>query len=57
MGCFLLTSIFVLFVGSQGFKIQPRILNGIKSNPQDFPFFVYLDMETGECSGSLISDR
>lgn len=40
------------------YGLQPRIANGVPSNPKDFPFYVYLDViATHKCGGSLISDR
>lgn len=53
----LLVIICNLFVIGQGFKIDPRIINGVKSNVSEFPFYVHLDMEQSTCGGSLISDR
>lgn len=44
---------------SHGFEIQPRILNGIESNPRDFPFFVNLVGANSNkiCGGTLISNK
>lgn len=46
---------------AHSFNIQPRILNGLQSNPSDFPFYVYFDVQfeykTVFCGGTLISDR
>lgn len=44
---------------SQGFKIQPRIVNGTLSNTSDFPYFVNIvrEISSSKCSGTLISDR
>lgn len=41
----------------QTFEIQPRILNGIKTNSTEFPFYVHLDLENKTCGASLISDK
>lgn len=60
------TVIFLLqFTYSHGFHIQPRIINGHRSNPQDFTFYVGItsftvknnQVYTGLCGASLISDR
>lgn len=51
---FLLSAIFA---HSHGFKLQPKIVNGVESDPEDFPFFVRITDATGICSASLISDR
>lgn len=40
-----------------GFGIQPRIINGIKGNNADFPFFAVVQEGEGDCGGVLISDR
>lgn len=55
-------AIFVIQLAiSQGFKIQPRVINGVRSNVTDFPFFVNImhRAESGMsvCGASLISDR
>lgn len=42
---------------THGFSVQPRMVNGIPSNPEDFPFYVIMDAGHGTCGGSLISDR
>lgn len=49
--------LFVIFTLGHGFKIQPRVINGIESIPSDFPFFVSLQALGYRCGGSLISDR
>lgn len=58
---FKLFAVCLLFVfqstSSDGFTFQPKIINGIVSNPSDFPFFVGIQMGNSRCSGSLISDR
>lgn len=42
-----------------GFEIQPRIINGVVSNPSDFPYFVSLVAKGNNkfCGGTLISDK
>lgn len=44
---------------SEGFKIQPRIVNGTLSITSDFPYFVNIvrAVSNSKCSGALISDR
>lgn len=38
--------------------IEPRIINGIRSDPRDFPYFVSIVFNNiGVCGGSLLSDR
>lgn len=51
-----LVGVFALAVISHGFEIQPRIVNGIESEPSDFPFYAFLDLESQDCGGTLISD-
>lgn len=56
----LLLAIFTLDI-SYGYKIQPRIVNGIKSNVHHYPFYVYVRSFAGRisarCGAALISDR
>lgn len=40
-----------------GFTIQPKILNGVQSDPDDFPYFVHIIHLAGDCSAVLISDK
>lgn len=47
----------ISFVSIDGLNIQPRIINGILSNPTDFPFFVYVSNCFSHCSATLISER
>lgn len=50
--------IFPLFAFCNGFKIQPRVLNGDISNPADYPFYVLLEHNGNVgCGGSLLSER
>lgn len=49
--------LFVIFALGYGFKIQPRVINGIESIPNDFPFYVSLQNKVYRCGGSLLSDR
>lgn len=42
---------------SQAFSIQPRILNGIISNPADYSYFVNVEHEQMSCGGAVIGDR
>lgn len=50
-------------IGCFCFVVRPRILNGSKSRPRQFPFYVYLESDgidddtVRTCGGSLISDR
>lgn len=53
----ILVALLSLFTISYGYGIQPRILNGIKSNPRDFPFYVYFELGSRMCGGSLLNDR
>lgn len=45
------------------YQIQPKVLNGKESEPNQFPFFVYMNTNVSDetekefCGGSLISDR
>lgn len=50
-------SALFLFGASQGFEIHPRIINGVKSNVSDFPFYVYLESEQSKCGGVLIDNK
>lgn len=52
-----LLCILGMAIGSYGFNIQPRIINGILSNPTDFPYFVYFKTSSHYCSAVLLSDR
>lgn len=40
-----------------GFTIQPKIINGVLSNPADYPFFVDITSIWGYCDGVLINDK
>lgn len=56
-----LSLLLQLAVGD-GFSLQPRIVNGIRSNPADFPFFVLLLVHypNGQgqlCGSTLINDK
>lgn len=44
---------------SYGFEIQPRVINGIPSATDEFPFYVKLVVSGTSkfCGGTLISDR
>lgn len=54
----LLATVVVLqFAHINGFKIQPKIIDGILGDVSEFPFFVKLDLADDVCSGTLISDR
>lgn len=48
-------------ISSNGFKIQPRVHNGIESDPTNYPFYVHVRQFDGdnvyECGGSLLNDR
>lgn len=51
-------SIVSVIAVTNGFHIEPRVINGDISNPADYPFYVYLSSEQiGFGGGSLISDR
>lgn len=45
---------------SSAFKIQPKIIKGYTTNPEDVPFYVFFYADRNEsstsCGGSLISD-
>lgn len=53
----LVSSFLSLLVISDGFKIHHRIINGVRSNTADFPFYVFLEVNSLQCGGSLISHR
>lgn len=38
-------------------SIQPRIINGVVSNPTDFSFFVNLRDRSSSCGGSLLNEK
>lgn len=41
-----------------GFSIQPRIIGGTVSDPADFPFFAFSDVDHNSfCSGTLLNNR
>lgn len=46
---------------SAGFKIQPKIVNGVPSDPNTFKFFVQIrafkDNTEVSCGGALLNDR
>lgn len=52
-------------IQSHGFRIQPRILNGIVSDTSKYPFYVQIlnyNYQNGtqyedRCGGSLLNDR
>lgn len=60
----LLLVIFVLTI-CHGYKIQPRILNGMLSDSSEYPFFIQLhglfyenDMRrVSICGGTLLNER
>ena len=59
---FILALIVALqIIYGNGFTIQPRIVNGVLSNPEAFPFYVFLFKGDGRqaatCGGTLISDK
>lgn len=55
-------TILLQFAYSHGLNIQPRIINGYRSNPEDFKFFARVvtffenSPLNGLCGSSLISD-
>lgn len=55
--------IVVEIVYTNGYTINPRIVNGIESSPFEFPFYVFISTATPKtdglyqiCGGTLISD-
>lgn len=56
-----LFTIFLFIVGSNAFKVQPRIFQGVPSERGQWPFYVFLEAPNGDktksCGGSLISDQ
>lgn len=48
-------------ITSYGYLIQPKIINGLRSNPENYPFFVnvrvYDGYYTDTCGGALLNDR
>lgn len=51
----------LLITLSDGFSLQPRIINGVDSDIRQYPFFVQLQTidasgNTKQCGASLISD-
>lgn len=58
-----LISIFVVLqvIGIHSFNIQPRILDGLINDPEDFPFFIAISRRVGDRfllgSATIISDR
>lgn len=58
-----MTKFFGIFVALlslacvHGFAIQPKIVNGIISNPSDFKYFAAIRTSSSMCSGVLISDK
>lgn len=53
--------VLVTTLANEAFEIQPRIVNGLKAKTADFPFFAFLQSQTGNlfksCGASLISDE
>lgn len=47
----------LLAASSFAFHIQPRIINGVKSAPDAFPFYVLVRDGLSLCGGSVIDDR
>lgn len=54
---FYILAVVPFIVTIDSFSIQPKIVNGIVSNTDDFSFFVYIHHGDKQCSGTLISDR
>lgn len=42
---------------SNGFFVQPKIINGISSNPVNYPFYVSIGRDGATFGGTLLSDR
>lgn len=48
---------------SYGYKIQPKIVDGLKAAPGQFPFYAFLEVRFGDptkgaaCGASIISDE
>lgn len=42
---------------SNGFFVQPKIINGISSNPMNYPFYVSIGRDGASFGGTLLSDR
>lgn len=59
MAALLLLSILLQFClgHSNGYAIEPKIVNGIESHPEEFPFFVNIIHPRMVCGAALISDR
>lgn len=57
MKVLLVTLIVLQSIVSHAFHVQPKILDGIESDPSLFPFFVKMEHLTFLCGGALISSR
>lgn len=58
----LISTVFLLYIIScGGFVIQSRIINGVKSDVRQYPFYVHLrsykGQMLGQCGASLLNDR
>lgn len=61
----LVLPLVVITTISHGYKIQPRIINGVISDTSKYPFFVFLDVQLpnadssieSTCGAALLNDR
>ena len=53
--------VFSQFQSEDAFKIKPRIMNGRTATERQFPFYVYLEIETIDdkfaCGGTLLNEK
>lgn len=52
--------VLICFCSSNAFKIQPRIIDGRKAHPGQFPYYAYLDVKLSNgsisvCGASIIN--
>lgn len=54
--------VFICFCSSNAFKIKPRIIDGRRAGPGQFPYYAYLDIKLSNgtnavCGASIISSE
>lgn len=58
---FILAIVALHIICGNAFTIQPKIVNGVQSDPKSFPFYVFLLMQNGNsasaCGGTFISNK
>lgn len=61
LGFFIAIALILQSSACHGFAVEPKIIDGVVSNREEFPFFVNVIAETAEqlfrCGGAILNER